>query len=70
MVHRGERCTGIIDKDTFEAAQSLHRRDTRTAPGKQEVYLFAVFIRCADCPKSMVRHTSKNLVYYNENQSR
>ena len=54
----------IIDKDTFEAAQSLHRRDTRTAPGKQEVYLFAGFIRCADCRKSMVRHTSKNLVYY------
>ena len=54
----------IIDKDTFEAAQSLHRRDTRTAPGKQEVYLFSGFIRCADCGKSMVRHTAKNLVYY------
>ena len=59
-----ENAVPAIDKDTFEAAQSLHRRDTRTAPGKQEVYLFAGFIRCADCRKSMVRHTSKNLVYY------
>ncbi len=29
-----------------------------------EVYLFSGFIRCADCGKSMVRHTSRNLVYY------
>ena len=54
----------IIDKDTFEAAQGLHKRDTRTAPGKQEVYLFSGFIRCADCRKSMVRHTARNIVYY------
>ena len=54
----------IIDKEVFQAAQSLHKRDTRTAPGKREVYLFSGFIRCADCGKSMVRHTSRNLVYY------
>lgn len=54
----------IIDKEMFQAAQSLHKRDTRTAPGKREVYLFSGFIRCADCGKSMVRHTSRNLVYY------
>ena len=54
----------IIDKEMFQAAQNLHKRDTRTAPGKREVYLFSGFIRCADCGKSMVRHTSRNLVYY------
>ncbi len=54
----------IVDKETFQAAQNLHRRDTRTAPGKREVYLFSGFIRCADCGKSMVRHTARGLVYY------
>lgn len=54
----------IIDAQTFQAAQALHRRDTRTAPGKETVYLFSGFIRCADCGKSMARHTAKNLVYY------
>ena len=24
----------IIDRETFEKAQALHKRDTRTAPGK------------------------------------
>lgn len=54
----------IVDKETFQAAQNLHKRDTRTAPGKREVYLFSGFIRCADCGKSMVRHTARGLVYY------
>ena len=54
----------VIDRETFQAAQDLHKRDTRTAPGKREVYLFSGFIRCADCGKSMVRHTARNLVYY------
>ena len=54
----------IIDKDIFQAAQNLHRQDTRTAPGRQEVYLFSGLIRCADCGKGMARHTSRNLVYY------
>lgn len=54
----------IIDKEVFQAAQELHKRDTRTAPGKQNVYLFSGFIRCADCGRSMARQSSKNLVYY------
>ncbi len=54
----------IIDKETFQAAQNLHRRDTRTAPGKGEVYLFSGFIRCADCGKSMARHSAGGHVYY------
>lgn len=54
----------IIDQKMFQAVQELHKRDTRTAPGQREVYLFSGFIRCADCKKGMSRHTSKNLVYY------
>lgn len=54
----------IVDEETFQTAQNLHRRDTRAAPGKREVYLFSGFVRCADCGKSMARHTARNLVYY------
>lgn len=54
----------IVDPETFQAAQALHRRDTRTAPGKREVYLFSGLVRCADCRKSMSRHAARALVYY------
>jgi len=54
----------IIDRELFEQAQLLHSRDTRTAPGKKEVYIFAGMLRCSDCKKAMRRKTSKNLVYY------
>ncbi len=54
----------IVDRETFEKAQSMHRRDTRTAPEKRKVYLFSGFVRCADCKKAMTRKVSKNYVYY------
>jgi DNA invertase Pin-like site-specific DNA recombinase len=54
----------IIDRETFDKAQLLHSRDTRTAPDKREVYLFSGFLRCADCKKAMRRKTSKNIAYY------
>ena len=54
----------IIDRETFEKAQALHKRDTRTAPGKQEVYLMSGFVRCADCKKAMRRKTARNIAYY------
>lgn len=54
----------IIDEETFEKAQELHRRDTKTAPGEMRVHLFSGFIRCADCKKSMRRKTARNLTYY------
>ncbi len=54
----------IVDKNLFDTAQNLHRRDTRTPAGGQELYLFAGFIRCADCGKGMGRHTSKGHIYY------
>ena len=54
----------IIDTDTFEKAQRLHMRNTRTAPSKQQIHLFSGFVRCADCKKAMRRKASKNYVYY------
>lgn len=55
----------IIDKETFEKAQALHQKDTRTAPQKNELSLFAGFLKCADCGKGMRRSTGKGKVYYN-----
>lgn len=54
----------VISAETFQAAQRLHRQDTRTPPGRREVYPFSGLIRCADCGKSMVRHTARGIVYY------
>jgi DNA invertase Pin-like site-specific DNA recombinase len=54
----------IIDKETFDKAQELMRRDTRTAPQAGQLYLFSGYLRCADCGRAMGRRKSKNLVYY------
>lgn len=54
----------VICRETFQAAQELHKRDTRTAPGKSEVYPFSGLVRCADCGKGMGRHSAKGHVYY------
>ncbi|MDR2888648.1 MAG: recombinase family protein [Lachnospiraceae bacterium] len=54
----------IIDKETFDKAQLLHSRDTRTAPNKRTVYLFSGFLRCADCKRSLRRRMCKDYVYY------
>ena len=54
----------LIDRETFEKAASLRKRDTRTAPGERKVYLFSGFLRCADCKMCMTRKTAYNLTYY------
>ena len=58
----------IIDRETFDKAQRLQERDTRTAPGKKQLYLFSGLIKCADCQRSMSRRTNrrpnKTYVYY------
>jgi len=54
----------IVDKETFDKAQSLHARDTRTANGQKEVHLFSGFVRCADCKKAMHRKAARNIMYY------
>lgn len=47
----------IIDRELFEKAQFLQKRDTRTAPNQRRVYLFSGFLRCADCGASMTKKT-------------
>lgn len=50
----------IIDKETFDKAQSLFNRNTRTAPKKTEVDLFAGFVKCADCHRAMSKKTNQH----------
>lgn len=45
----------VIDRETFHKARDLLKRDTRTSPNEKKVYLFAGFLRCADCKKAMNR---------------
>jgi hypothetical protein len=54
----------IIDRESFDKAQALLLRDTRTAPKKRELYLFSGFLKCADCGRSMSRSEVKGNVYY------
>ncbi len=54
----------IVERRIFDAAQELHRRDTRTIAQRREPYLFSGFLYCADCGKGMHRHTAKGYAYY------
>lgn len=54
----------IIDRETFDKAQRLLMRDTRTGPQQKKLYLFSGFLKCADCGKSMTRSKVGNTVYY------
>lgn len=49
----------IISQEEFENATELLERDTRTPPGKKEVYLFSGFLKCGDCGRAMNRKTIK-----------
>lgn len=54
----------IIPKSVFNQVQELLKRDTRTAPAQNRLYLFSGFLRCADCGKAMTRSEVKSFVYY------
>lgn len=54
----------IIDKATFDLAQTILQRDTRVAPNKRQVYTFSGFLKCADCGKGMTRRNCRGYVYY------
>lgn len=54
----------IVDRATFDAAQALHRRDTRAAPGSGQLHLFSGLVRCADCRRAMRRKTARGIAYY------
>lgn len=50
----------VIDKDTFEKAQSLFNKSIRKSPQKKEVDLFAGLVRCADCGRIMGKKSNKH----------
>lgn len=50
----------IIDKETFDKAQSLFNRNIRKSPKKNEVDLFSGLVRCADCRRAMSKKTNKH----------
>lgn len=58
----------IISQLQFDTVQKLIARDTRTAPGNSEPYLFSGFVECADCHCSLIRRTAKyngkKYIYY------
>lgn len=54
----------IIEQDTFDQAQSLLQRTTRTGSVGKSLHLFAGFLCCADCGKAMTRTASRQYVYY------
>lgn len=54
----------IIERELFEKAGRLHRRDIRAVPDEKRVHLFSGFVCCADCKRAMTRKTAKGLAYY------
>ena len=50
----------IIDKDTFNKAQSLFRKNIRSSPVRKEVDLFSGLVRCADCGRTMNKKTNEH----------
>ena len=50
----------IIDKETFEKAQSLFNHNIRRSSGKDEADLFAGFVKCADCGRAMGKKSNDN----------
>lgn len=57
----------IIRKSDFDTVEQLLLRDTRTAPGREELYLYAGYLYCGDCGSSMVKknvRSGKNVYSY------
>lgn len=49
---------------SFENIQRLLEADIRIAPGKENVYLFAGKLFCADCGRNMIRRKNKENIFY------
>ena len=50
----------IVDRETFDKAQSLFNHFIRKAPQISEVDLFSGFVRCADCLRAMNKKTNSH----------
>ncbi len=51
-------------REKFDIVQELFKNDTKSATGKNTIYLFGGILKCADCGKAMHRSVTKNHVYY------
>lgn len=49
----------IIDRETFDKAQSLFNRHIRSSPVTKQTDLFSGMVRCADCGAVMSKKTNK-----------
>lgn len=50
----------IIDRETFEKAQELSRKDTKVSQKTNELSIWAGFLKCADCGRAMNKKSSTN----------
>lgn len=48
----------IIDRETFDKANSLFNKNIRSSPEKQRADLFAGMVRCSDCLRVMSKKTN------------
>ena len=51
-------------QEEYDTVRRLLLRDTRTPEGGRKLYMFAGFIRCADCRKALGRKSAKGIAYY------
>ena len=55
----------IIDRNTWDIAQGLLKRNTRQTMLSQNVHIFAGFLKCGDCGRAMVKIKRKGTVTFN-----
>lgn len=55
----------IIDRNTWDTAQRLLKRNTRQTMLSQNVHIFAGFLKCGDCGRAMVKIKRKGTVTFN-----
>lgn len=48
----------IIDKETFQKAQEMSRRDTKVSQRTERLSVWAGFLKCADCKRAMNKKSS------------
>jgi len=53
-----------FSQEEYAELTRLLKRDTRTANGQRQVYLFSGFLKCRDCGKALQRKTAKEITYY------
>lgn len=65
--YRQENLAFIREKQ-FDAVQELLKKDTRTNPGQEGVYLFGGMLFCPDCGRQMIRrktvYKGKQTIFY------